>query len=206
MWEFFPRPIKQTLDLYNLKQSCKSLFEVGQDDLVYKTVSMEKVPDVAWTKLSKGADFFVQRCQESENPEALFRLGMIEYFGHGQVKEGHTLLARVAYLGYPAASYVLGIVLICTATDNQTILQGVELLKNALRLKKLSRERTESIIRQMWLKNYIDIPQRSLCSNPNCSKVNNKDLMDDEEEVGDCDACKCDEELQLFCNKMLRGL
>ncbi|KAF5193050.1 TRAM, LAG1 and CLN8 (TLC) lipid-sensing domain containing protein, partial [Thalictrum thalictroides] len=191
------------VDLYNLKQSCKSLYEVGQDDYIFKTVSMEKIPVNPWTSLSKEAAFFLQRCQETENPEALFRLGMIEYFSHGEVELGRVFLEKATYFGHIEASYVLGIVLVCTATatDSKTILKGVELLKSAIRFKKVSRKRTQSILKAMWLRHFIQLPQGSVCSDPNCSKnirrmPDNKgwptvleDDYIDAEEVADCDAC-----------------
>ncbi|KAF5199287.1 TRAM, LAG1 and CLN8 (TLC) lipid-sensing domain containing protein [Thalictrum thalictroides] len=168
---------------------------------------MENFPEIPWT-LSAEAAFFLQRCQETENREALFRLGMIEYFSHGRVELGRAFLARAVCLGHIAASYVLGIILLCT--DKQSILEGMELLRSIQRFKMVSRERTKTILAKMW-KNHFILPERSICSDPMCSKNtqirnNGWNLGDGniEEEI-DCDACKCDKELQLFCN-ILRGL
>ncbi|PIA37365.1 hypothetical protein AQUCO_03000156v1 [Aquilegia coerulea] len=193
-------------DLFNLKQTCKSLYGFGEDDLVYKQVSMEKFPDLPWT-LPAQAAFFLQRCQETENPEALFRLGMVEYFSHGQVELGRAFLARAVCFGHIAASYVLGIILLCT--DRQSILEGMELLKSVQRFNKVSKIRIKNILAKMW-KNHFIVPEGSICSDPNCNKnkrMSNKGWTledDNNEEDIDCDACRCDEQVRLFY-KILRG-
>ncbi|KAF9599947.1 hypothetical protein IFM89_001982 [Coptis chinensis] len=192
-------------DLFSLKQTCKMLYELGDDDFVLQQASLEKIPAVPW-RLSDDAAYFLQRCQQTGNPEALFRLGMVEYFQNARLELGLAFLARAAYFGHVEACYVLGIVLICT--DDHTRQEGMELLTIVEKCKKGSRcrQRIKMILRDLWL-NHTFHPREPLCTDPGCSKavhMSRRGWARDDDEEFDCEACKCDREVKLFC-KGLRG-
>ncbi|KAL5712314.1 hypothetical protein ACHQM5_014501 [Ranunculus cassubicifolius] len=194
-------------DLLNLKQSCKTFYELGGDNFVFQNVSMEKLPAIPWI-LSQDASYFLRRCQETENPEALYRLGMVEYFSNTRLELGQAFLARAAYLGHIEASYILGIILICT--DSQSRIQGIEHLNNVEIHRTNSqdpgfserRQKSLTLLRNMWLNHFILLEQ-PICTNPNCKKIEQRHGWEEYWEFS-CEACKYEHEVNAFC-RMLRS-
>jgi len=82
-------------DLFNVKLSCKYFLEVAKDDYIFQRISLEKFPVVP-LRISNEASSFFKRCEESGNPESLFRQGMIDYFSLAMIESGLEYLKRVA--------------------------------------------------------------------------------------------------------------
>ncbi|GAB2297204.1 hypothetical protein Dimus_031317 [Dionaea muscipula] len=70
-----------------------------------------------------------KRCKECGNAEALYREGMVDYFSHMRIETGIENLKRAANKGHVEASYVYGIILICT---ERKFAQGRKLLDDVL--------------------------------------------------------------------------
>ena len=60
--------------VYAAASSCKTLHEVSNDPPVLQRVSLDKCHPVAWKQEEKS---FLERCTNAENPEALYRTGMV---------------------------------------------------------------------------------------------------------------------------------
>ncbi|KAG9451264.1 hypothetical protein H6P81_011229 [Aristolochia fimbriata] len=133
--------------LMNLKSSCKEFYRSGEDNQVYRCVSLENQPVGDWKK-SPYASMFRRRCEESRNPEALLKLGMLEYFSYENTKTSEELLREASTSGHLDATYVLGIVLFGRADSRR---EGTELL-NRIEAEKLDscRETSKKILRQLW--------------------------------------------------------
>lgn len=56
--------------------SCKVFSQIAEESYVYKRVSLDKFPVVAWHHRRQIAAFF-NKCKCSKNPEALYRQGVV---------------------------------------------------------------------------------------------------------------------------------
>lgn len=140
--EIFPREIllnimvrvasSSLVDLCNMKQSCKELRNLGSDDLVFRHATLKKIrmnrygKQSPWRQPPELTSFLVC-CEESGNPESLYKHGMVEYFEGTRPLLGCRLLKKAANLGHEEANYVLGIILLCM--DDESIRHGMSLLE-----------------------------------------------------------------------------
>ncbi|KAF6176523.1 hypothetical protein GIB67_007906 [Kingdonia uniflora] len=201
-------------DLMKLRLSCKDFNHEGNQSYTYKHVSLDNLPVFLWEPKSspkfQSFESFVQNCANNSNSEALYRLGMVAFFGKSEADLGLSLLEQAANHGHKVASYVLGIILI-SSVDVDSRVKGVELLKKIQRDGGISRCRIESnkILGRMWLKNILS-HQKPMCENQFCKKdggrKGSKWASDDKEDdvIFDCEDCKWDYTIKLF-NKMLSG-
>ncbi|KAF9622703.1 hypothetical protein IFM89_032883 [Coptis chinensis] len=198
-------------DICNTKRSCKTLNELGNNSYVLRYVSLEGVEVVQWEP-SPELLSFLPRCEESGNPEALYRRGMVEYFCNNKHEDALKFLERATNLGHEEAAYVLGIILLCNKDESKE--WGIELLNKVEKRKRsrnigLSelRNKCKAIVRKIWLNNVV-CPEEPLCSTLACKNNKRKrgqgwDLSDEDEQVMfDCKACKWDHERTLFHNML----
>ncbi|MCL7048696.1 hypothetical protein MKW94_012283 [Papaver nudicaule] len=120
------------VDHFNANKSCKLFHEAGCDNFILRHASVQELPIIQWCpNKSKVSSTFLKQCEESQNPEVLYRKGM-------------ELLHKAANLGHVVAAYVLGIILLDDAGDDQEVLRGKQLLSRSLTREKCTRKRSRS--------------------------------------------------------------
>ncbi|OVA19876.1 hypothetical protein BVC80_233g27 [Macleaya cordata] len=204
------------LDLLNANQTCKFFRDAGKDNWVFQHVSMDALQVVQWKNSSDHVSSFLKRCEEAQNPEALYRLGMVEFFNRKEIETGRELLQKASDLGHTVATYMLGIVLL-DSSDEQTMRKGRELLNNVLtkgpkrsRNEEVQdcREKSLTLLRQLWINEFLHRPKKIKCDKPTCMDQAHKKRNEwspnkgYDEDVVECEACKCNRELILFCDKL----
>ena len=63
------------VDLFNMKCTCKSLYQATKDDEVSQNVTLEQLPIILWPP-NKPQQHLAKRVQESHNPHMLLRDGI----------------------------------------------------------------------------------------------------------------------------------
>ncbi|XP_057969606.1 putative F-box protein At1g67623 [Malania oleifera] len=220
-------------DLCNAKLSCRDFLGAADDNYIFEHASMEKFPVAPWP-VSEEASSFLRRCKECGNAEALYREGMVEYFSKMGVDSGLEYLKRAAEKGHVEASYVYGIILLCTGGQpNQRSLELLSGITKSLMVKSRKsrtnirecRRRIQAIIWSIWIKNYIIPPQMPRvdhaktcmrkgkawqdCERPMIGTEWEEDREeegggDDDEAVG-CEACRWYYEVLSFCDMLRAG-
>ncbi|KAJ0096107.1 hypothetical protein Patl1_16879 [Pistacia atlantica] len=66
---------KSLTDLINAKLSCKYLLQTSDDDFIFEKASIDKFSIFPWWNMTKQVSKFLNRCEESGNPEWLYILG-----------------------------------------------------------------------------------------------------------------------------------
>ncbi|XP_077242973.1 uncharacterized protein LOC143883510 [Tasmannia lanceolata] len=195
--------------LVNTKLACKELNEAGADVRVFQRASLESLPAVNW-RLPDGASSFLRRCEESSNPESLYRLGMVEYFSSNETESGCELLKKASELGNLEATYALGLILL---SEDSSSFKGLALLnkveKNKSNKKGIEgcRSKSEKILRQLWIKKTIRRREivccRHTCRNGRMRGGWRGQWSTYEEESFCCQACKWNNELNDFVRILL---
>ncbi|EOY22887.1 hypothetical protein QQP08_010160 [Theobroma cacao] len=189
-------------DFFDVKLSCKVFHQIADDKYILQHVSLEKFPVTPWCSTKQS--FFLEKCKRSGHPEALYREGVVEHFSFARVEEGLNCLNSAAKVGHLGASYVLGVILLCTEEPDQEQ-DGRRLLKLEKSKKGVreSRKKLNDTIRNIWLNNLLE-------GKPNCCPMRDQHRRrrgwpsDNEDDV-DCEACGCDLEVIFVCN-LLRGI
>ncbi|EEF47549.1 conserved hypothetical protein [Ricinus communis] len=120
-------------DFFNAKTTCKEFLEAASDDYIFKHASIDCFPVIPW-KITDDASTFLDKCKKSENPESLFRQGMIDYFSTTLEKNsGLDYLKRATNKGHRVATYVYGIILACY--DGELRQKGLKLLAKLVESK-----------------------------------------------------------------------
>ncbi|KAE7998087.1 hypothetical protein FH972_002665 [Carpinus fangiana] len=207
-------------DLLNVKSSCKDFHELGEDDYVFQHVTLKELPLVWYTKNEVSS--LLRRCKEIENPDALFREGICGYFSSKDQGPGLEFLEKASRKGHVEASYIYGLILICSG--GQLKQQGLQLLSSLITCKlggsrmKECRRRVKDYVRSMWINNNIVRDQEPYCHVKTCSNYgrtpnsltakggwHSGGYVEDEDDTFMCCAYyQCDHEVDLFCN-MLQG-
>lgn len=208
-------------DLYKAKQSCKDFYGLAKDDYIFERVSLKELP-LVWNTRDEVLSF-LSRCKESGNPDALFREGIYGYFSSKNPGPGLEFLEKASRKGHVEASYIYGLILICSG--GQLKQRGLQLLSSLISCKlrgsriKECRRRVKDYIRSMWINNNIIRDQEpyfhiKTCNNngraPNDLTAKRPgwlsgDYIEDEDDMDMCcEYCRCDHEVHLFCN-MLQG-
>ncbi|KAL6581207.1 hypothetical protein OROMI_007130 [Orobanche minor] len=186
-------------DMFNVKLSCKTFKEIGEDKYVYQRVTLDKFPIIPWNPLSEKHEAFLNKCRESENPEVLYRQAVIDYFNKINPGSAWMHLQKAAKLGHVGARYVMCIVLLLCGRDRQKKI-GINMLsdfrksKSAMRRLKSCRNNLIKILRQMWVKNPDLIEPTKCCPTPNQHQWRN--LWCEDDECSKCDACNADREIK----------
>ncbi|KAI3470904.1 hypothetical protein Pfo_027567 [Paulownia fortunei] len=147
------------------------LKEASEDSYVYKHVSLEEFPIVPWHHMNETATHFMNRCIASENPEALYRLGMVEYFGWNNLDRSLEYLNKSASLGHVGAYYIISIILLFKGDDFMH--KGVKILsamKRSTEYKekvKFYRKNLIKLLRSIWIKNPTVLNRPPTCCTMN---------------------------------------
>ena len=196
-------------DLLNVKLSCKYFSELAEDFYILQRASIKKIPANPFC-LSKKASSFLKLCLKSGNPESLFRQGVIDYFSLGRIKSGLEYLKRAADKGHLEATYLYGIILLCS--EGELKQEGLRILSSLKRSNsgglKECRKRTKTMMQSgFWVRNFIGIRQQVLCCRKEPCQVlkrnsgwepNDFELDADDDAL--CDACSCNCEVEWFSN------
>ncbi|KAL9231522.1 hypothetical protein vseg_006744 [Gypsophila vaccaria] len=138
-------------DLFRCKQTCKILNEIVEEKKVLQQVAIKSLIPYTWRNQDK-AQSYIDRCRNCDNPEALYQLGMEQYFSQFLIIEGMKNLEKAMALKHKEAIYALGLILMCRS-DNESKTKGVELLLNLMNTIK-----GEEIIDLRWnLRNLMHI-------------------------------------------------
>ncbi|KAJ4839403.1 hypothetical protein Tsubulata_016858, partial [Turnera subulata] len=198
---------KSFIDFMNAKQTSKEFLEVANDKYVLQHVNVREFEPISWFHNEKAIKF-LNSCKECENPEALFKLGMVEFFNERKVESGLQLLKKAAKKGHVGAIYVSGIILICYG--GQLKEEGIGLLSTCKSLRSRlveCRKDAKQIISNIWINNYIESSrndQKEATCNCNGGRRSTAWNMDDHVDPNSlCDGCLWNLEARKFCN-MLR--
>lgn len=189
-------------DLSNFKLSCRNFLQAANDDYVYQHASIEKF-HIPWPVSNRAAYLFLKRCKKSGNPEALFRLGMYEYFSLGSTVSGYQLLKTAAEKKHPEATYVFSVILLCSAGGELMRRRGFELLSS---LKgygiRECRRKIRGIISCLWIRKIIvDEEDDYIAETCNCLRSRKRGWDDGFDIlIGCCESCLCVTEVTFFSN------
>ncbi|XP_008453691.1 putative F-box protein At1g67623 [Cucumis melo] len=200
------------VDLVQAKLATKQFLEASKDRYIFQHVSLGNFENHLW---NNSPEFwsFIETCNNNENPESLYRKGMLEFFTHCKEASGLAYLKLSAQKGYVDACYVCSVILYASKAKDE----GFEFLKNheaKLRNKMAEcRWRVKRFVSYLWIKNRIsssgeDPNDRKCDKNINCrvnERRNSWDWKDEDDYYGEytCEKCKWNNEVFRFC-KMLR--
>ncbi|KAL4638718.1 putative F-box protein At1g67623 [Castanea sativa] len=198
-------------DLFNVKLSCKDFSELAEDFYIFQQASLKKVPTNPFclSNLSKKASSFLELCLKFGNPESLFRQGVIDYFSLGRIKSGLEYLKRAADKGHLEATYVYGIILLCS--EGELKQEGLRILSSLKRSNsggmKECRKRTKTLMQSgFWVRNFIVRQLVMCCREEPCQVLirnsgwESNDIELDADDDALCDACSCNCEVKWFSN------
>ncbi|KAL0452705.1 UNVERIFIED_CONTAM: hypothetical protein Slati_1248600 [Sesamum latifolium] len=176
--------------------------EVAESSNVHKCISLDEFPMAALHDMNGDARSFMDRCVASENLDALYMLGMVEYFSCDNLDTALTCLNKSARLGHVGAYYIITIILLLSGRDFKQ--KGVTLLSTM----KSSREYREKVkyYREVLIKFLRLATTRNpkvLNGRPSCCsnarhrilETNGLSLVGNMDDSLFCDACTCDREL-----------
>ncbi|KAK6145460.1 hypothetical protein DH2020_022280 [Rehmannia glutinosa] len=188
-------------DMFNAKLSCKILNEIAEEKQVYQRVSLDKFPIVPWKPLNEKQQVFLNKCQQSENPDFMYRQAVLDYFNKTDLRSACQHLEKAVKLGHIGSQYLTCIILILCG-DDELIKAGIKILcdfrksKFTKRILKFCRKKLIKILRQMWVKNYLLIQPPTFCSTPNQHQWKSQWSEDDENIK--CEACIADREIRII--------
>ncbi|XP_004508629.1 putative F-box protein At1g67623 [Cicer arietinum] len=194
------------IDLHNMKMCCKDFLEVTEDKHVLQNISLDNFPLIQWF-LNERALSFLKRCMECENIESLFREGLREYFRYpnGNI-DGLENLKKASQKGHKEAKYVYGMILLCSE-DYESRKEGFEHMRYLRKFKCImsSRKKVQYLTSFLWKNNGMLVRnQTPLCnSKSTCKGWRVKKgrwllLDDDDDDIGLCEYCRWDHELEFF--------
>ncbi|XP_035542835.1 putative F-box protein At1g67623 [Juglans regia] len=203
-------------DLFNAKISCKEFLELAEEeDSIFQHVSLEKFSVFPWN-ISGEASSFLKRCKDCGNPESpLYRQGMISYFSYRMTEVGFEYLKKSAEKEHVEATYVNGIILLCSGDHDQSKQQqaGIKILsslkaKSGRSRMKECRDKVRTMLwRSMWwFKNNSFGKQQVLsCSRKEPCKLQIKrngwlsidELVDEYDDIL-CETCRSNREVTWF--------
>ncbi|KAG9129156.1 hypothetical protein Leryth_006455 [Lithospermum erythrorhizon] len=196
-------------DLYNAKLSCKTLMSICDDSYVLKHASLEKFPVISWEQESKKIFImsFLELCQKSGNPEALYRKGVVDYFKRESMDHAIECLELAKEFGHQEASYAIGIILILAGEKQKgtRYLGAMKKDKNRVREVKKGRKKLNGILRNMWIENKEIAKERPTCCSLKYQHMYRRKpwSLKFYEEYVECETCLCDSEISRIYNSMM---
>ncbi|GFP86304.1 putative F-box protein at1g67623, partial [Phtheirospermum japonicum] len=181
--------------------SCKIFNEITEDKYVYQSVSLDKFPIVHWYPLNEKQKSFLNKCQEYENPELLYRQAVLDYFNKGKRRSACNHLDKAMKLGHAGAQYLTCIIMIICG-DPESKAPGIKYLSefkksNTKRVTRLCRNNLIKMLGKMWVNN-PDLQESSICcSSPNQHRWKNM-WCEDDEISSECEACNADREIKMI--------
>ncbi|KAI9074233.1 hypothetical protein K1719_043798 [Acacia pycnantha] len=157
---------------------------------------------------------FLRNCTENENPQALYRQGLVEYFSHENLEKGLRYIKASSGSCHEGASYIFGVIMACDSSECSKEL-GMGVLKNIMKKKnsllRECREKFKDTMKHQW-------PNKILKPNPNsCQmkdehkmtmmmKMKNRGWLTETEraEEIECEECRCHWEVT-FISYWLHG-
>ncbi|KAG8366396.1 hypothetical protein BUALT_Bualt17G0075300 [Buddleja alternifolia] len=192
-------------DMFSAKLSCKTFHQVAEDRYIYKHVSLNNFPIVAWSPLNEMQQVFLTKCEECENPNLIFRQAVVDYFG-GEQLESRLIIRRLdkaIQLGHIGAFYLRCILLIFSG-NNELKERGVESLINMKKCKKYGsdlrayRDELIGILNMIWVENSV-LEDRPICCIMRDDHEKRRIWADiNEDEATYCEACDIDNEIRLI--------
>ncbi|GAA0144010.1 hypothetical protein LIER_04564 [Lithospermum erythrorhizon] len=91
----------------SVKLSCKNLMKITYNDYVLRKANLEKLSVSQW-HVNESRNNFMQLCEESGNPEALYRKGIVHLFQEGGTIQAINYLRQANKAGHLEAPYALG--------------------------------------------------------------------------------------------------
>ncbi|KAH7537866.1 uncharacterized protein LOC107414325 isoform X1 [Ziziphus jujuba] len=192
------------IDYFNTKICCKFFNKVGEDDYVYRHMSLGKLKHIAWERRNE-AKIFYNTCKKSGHPEVLYEEGVMEYFNvkSKTANSGLDLLKRAANLGHQGASYILGIILICSGEERK----GIKLLSSIKTKSELKECRSKlcEVLSTMWIhkrRRFVLQPVLLYCPIQHITKKNTGWTSEwcEEDEHESCNRCIWNQEIIYVCN------
>ncbi|GAV79122.1 F-box-like domain-containing protein [Cephalotus follicularis] len=190
-------------DILNAKLSCKFLNEIANNDYIYQQVSLEKVPVIPWWP-NKQTSSFLDRCKKSGNVEALYRQGVIEYLSACNLESGLMYLRMATNSGHLGASYVLGVVLLCNNDDDEEGINFLNIVHNNVQGFEECRQQLQEVTTCLWFNNYL-VPKPNNCLMQNEHLKKQRGWPTDNENVIQCEACRCHREIKFVCSLCSHG-
>ncbi|CAA0821293.1 Unknown protein [Striga hermonthica] len=190
-------------ELFNLKSSCKLFNEIAEDKYLYRRVSLDKFPMIPWNPSMEKKTTFFNKCRESNNPEAMYRQAVVDYFNRSNLKSACKHLLKAVKLGHVEAIYLTCIILLLCG-DNESRKKGVNMLarlrksKSAQNKFKIWRNNLLRKLREMWVKNPDLVEPPKCCPSPDQHPWKNQWCEDDE--CSECEACNADREIKRICS------
>ncbi|CAA0834038.1 Unknown protein [Striga hermonthica] len=191
------------IDLFNLKSSCKVFNEIAEDKYLYQCVSLNKFPMIPWNPSMEKKAAFLNKCRESNNPEAMYRQAVVDYFNRSDLKSACEHLLKALKLRYGEAIYLTCIILLLCGEDESrkkgvNMLAGFRKSKSTQNKLKMCRNNLLRKLREMWVKNSDLVEPRKCCPSPEQHPWKNQWCEDDE--CSECDACNADREIRRICS------
>ncbi|KAI9115196.1 hypothetical protein K1719_013515 [Acacia pycnantha] len=95
-------------DLFHAKLRAFNVIAESDKGYIYKQVSLEKLPVDSWSHSNiEQVNSFLRNCTENENPQALYRQGLVEYFSHENLEKGLRYIKASSGSCHEGASYIL---------------------------------------------------------------------------------------------------
>ncbi|RYR19111.1 putative F-box protein At1g67623 [Arachis ipaensis] len=171
-------------DLCSLRMTCKAARDIGDADIVHRSVSILP-PHVTlwWWSRDIEATRFFDRCLAAGHPELLFREVLRELFIRRNQDVGFQMLNSATSRGHEAAKYALSMTLLLRTDDNDGKRKGLELFRelDAAGLLADCNARCFSILNNSW-PGEVQMPhieQHTVCASPRCSTRGHMGLLYD---------------------------
>ncbi|KAI5670521.1 hypothetical protein M9H77_10885 [Catharanthus roseus] len=192
-------------DFLATKFICKDLYKLPEQEEghIYQHVSLENFPIVAWHNEEKHSEFF-KKCQNSKNPEALYRQGVVHYFSDAKLDSAINCLKEAGNLGHLGAHYAMAIIFILCEDERRQ--KGISLLSEMKKSKILGkkvkecRENLKGILKMIWKNSLIVKEKPTCCTMEHLRKKNKKkmdgwSILEGEDQQVICEACCSDFEI-----------
>ncbi|XP_028802562.1 uncharacterized protein LOC114757641 [Neltuma alba] len=198
----------------------KEIFNITNDDNVYKHASLDTVPFFRFQEIPREASF-LNRCKSSGNLESLYREGMEVYFTNLEFYEkGLDKIHIAARKGHKRSMYAFAMVVLMSSDTIRMGFLGIQEFQKALRYLRFLRNQkcalqcrndVAKFVRCLrWNNMRPDLAMQArerLCNNVPCTntwglKVGSWCFMtedDDENDPNMCENCRWDHEVEEFC-------
>ncbi|KAM6547479.1 hypothetical protein CsatB_019155 [Cannabis sativa] len=203
-------------DFFNAKLSWKLFNKLAKDndEYIHNKLSLDELSCHPWDLyLCKEAIALFMKCLHSQNLEAMYRQGVIDYLNFHQKKESSLeLLKKAANAGHLGASYFMGIIYICKEdhhksddeSEQSCTKLGLQLLGNIKTSAQMleCRKKLKEIANSLWLTQNHDflIPKLFECQFPE-RKRRLWPCLDDDLLLC-CHTCRLNNEITFVCNLM----
>ncbi|RAL49447.1 unnamed protein product [Cuscuta campestris] len=194
-------------DFVNAKLSCQEWCQLGDESYVYKHASLAKFQIFpGWKQQSaekkRKTSLFLYKCINAGNPEALFRTGVVGFFGCTEpIEYALECLKKAGNEGHVGAAYTICMIsiLFLGGEHREKGIMVLSAMKESKELKERVREAREELVRilRMIWKNKLHVRvQRPVCCSTadHCSRKRGWDF-DEEDTSAECAYCRCDFEV-----------